>query len=54
MWIGDYAETHRRHRVLRLDGKGSTPATTPLTVPVLRVLEVCRGERTEGGSFFAH
>ena len=29
-------------------GKGNKPATMPLTVPVLRVLEACRGERTQG------
>jgi len=46
--IEDYAETLRGHRVLRLVGKGSKPATMPLTVPVLRVLDACRGERTEG------
>jgi integrase/recombinase XerD len=46
--IEDYAETLRGHRVLHLIGKGSKPATMPLTVPVLRVLEACRGERTEG------
>jgi integrase/recombinase XerD len=46
--IEDYAETLRGHRVLHLVGKGSKPATVPLTVPVLRVLEACRGERTEG------
>jgi hypothetical protein len=46
--IGDYRETLRGHRVLHLVGKGSKPATMPLTVPVLRVLEACRGERTEG------
>jgi Phage integrase family len=34
--------------VLRLVGKGNKPATMPLTVSVLRVLEACRGERTEG------
>ena len=33
---------------LRLVGKGNKPATMPITVPVLRVLEACRGERTEG------
>jgi integrase len=27
---------------------GNKPATMPITVPVLRVLEVCRGERTQG------
>ncbi len=31
-----------------LRGKGSKPATMPLAVPVLRVLEACRGERTDG------
>jgi integrase/recombinase XerD len=46
--IEDYAETPRGHRVLHLVGKGNKPATMPLTVPVLRVLEACRGERTEG------
>ena len=46
--IEDYAETLRGHRVLHLVGKGNRPATMPLTVPVLRVLEACRGERTEG------
>jgi integrase/recombinase XerD len=43
-----YSETLRGHRVLHLVGKGNKPATMPVTVPVLRVLEVCRGERTEG------
>jgi len=46
--IEDYDETLRGHRVLHLVGKGDKPATMPLTVPVLRVLEVCRGERTAG------
>lgn len=46
--IEDYSETLRGHRVLHLVGKGNKPATMPLTVPVLRVLETCRGERTEG------
>ena len=34
--------------MLHLVGKGSKPATMSVTVPVLRVLEACRGERTEG------
>ena len=34
--------------MLHLIGKGSKPATMPITVPVLRVLEACRGERTTG------
>ena len=46
--IEQYRETLRGHRVLHLIGKGTKPATMPLTVPVLRVLEACRGERTEG------
>jgi integrase/recombinase XerD len=46
--IEDYADTLRGHRVLHLVGKGNKPATVPLTVPVLRVLEACRGERTTG------
>lgn len=46
--IEDYADTLRGHRVLHLVGKGNKPATMPLTVPVLRVLEACRGERTTG------
>jgi site-specific recombinase XerD len=46
--IEDYSETLRGHRVLHLVGKGDKPATMPLTVPVLRVLEACRGERTTG------
>ena len=46
--IEDYAETLRGHRVLHLVGKVNKPATMPLTVPVLRVLEACRGQRTEG------
>jgi hypothetical protein len=29
-------------------GKGNKPATIPLTVPVLRVLEACRGQRISG------
>lgn len=29
-------------------GKGNKPATMPLMIPVLRVLDACRRERTEG------
>jgi len=46
--IEDYADTMRGHRVLHLVGKGNKPATMPVTVPVLRVLEACRGQRTTG------
>ncbi len=34
--------------MLHLVGKGNKPATMPLTVPVLRVLEACPGQRTAG------
>ncbi len=34
--------------MLHLVGKGNKPATMPVTVPVLRVLEACRGQRTSG------
>lgn len=46
--IEDYQECLRGHRVLRLIGKGNKRATMPITVPVLRVLEACRGERVSG------
>jgi integrase/recombinase XerD len=44
----DYAETMRGHRVLHLVGKRDKSTTMPLTIPVLPVLEACRGERTAG------
>ena len=46
--IEDNTDVLRGHRMLHLVGKGNKPATMPLTVPVLRVLEACRGERTAG------
>jgi len=46
--IEDYADTLRGYQVLHLVGKGNKPATMPLTVPVLRVLEACRGQRVSG------
>ena len=46
--IEHYADTLRGHRVLHLVGKGDKPASMPVTVPVLRVLEACRGQRTSG------
>ena len=46
--IEDYADTMRGYRVLHLVGKGNKRATMPVTVPVLRVLEACRGQRTSG------
>jgi len=46
--IEDYADTLRGDRVLHLVGKGNKPATVPITVPVPRVLEACRGQRVSG------
>ncbi len=46
--IEDYQETLRGSRVLDLLSKSSKLATMLLMVPVLRVLETCRAERTEG------
>lgn len=50
MRIEDYTDLLRGHRVLHLIGKGNKPATMPLTVPVLRVLEACRGNALKGHS----
>ena len=46
--IEDYTDTLRGYPVLHLVGKGNKPATMPPTVPVLRLLEACRGQRTDG------
>ncbi|GAB3065534.1 site-specific tyrosine recombinase XerD [Intrasporangium mesophilum] len=46
--IEDYGDTLRGHRVLHVVGKGNKPATMPVTVPVLRALEACRGQRMTG------
>lgn len=46
--IEDYADTLRGHRVIHLVGKGDKPTTMPSTVPVLRVLNACRGRRASG------
>jgi hypothetical protein len=46
--IEGHAGTLRGHRVLHLVGKGNKPATMPLTVPVLRVLEACRASGPPG------
>ena len=46
--IEDYQETLRGHRVLHLVGKGAKPATMPLTVPALRVLEPVAGNAPRG------
>ncbi|HET7280511.1 MAG TPA: hypothetical protein VFJ22_20750 [Dermatophilaceae bacterium] len=46
--IEHYADTLRGYRVLHLVGKGNKPATMPLTLLILRVLEACPGQRACG------
>jgi hypothetical protein len=46
--IEDYADTLRGHRALHVVGKSNRPANMPVTIPVLRVLEACRGQRSSG------
>lgn len=46
--IEDFADTVGGHRVLHLIGKGNKPATMPLTVPLIRALELAAGDRTSG------
>ncbi len=46
--IEGFADEERGHRVLRVWGKGSKPATIPLPVPVLRTLERAAEGRTAG------
>ncbi|TDW31034.1 tyrosine-type recombinase/integrase [Cryobacterium psychrophilum] len=46
--IEDFAETKSGHRVLRVLGKGGKPATIPLPVPVIRMLDACAGDRKSG------
>ena len=45
--ISDFGE-ERGHRVVRVLGKGSKPATIPLPVPVARALDAARGDREHG------
>ena len=45
---GYFRFAHIDGLILHLVGKGTKPATMPLTVPVLRVLEACRGQRNTG------
>jgi hypothetical protein len=47
-WARHHGDVGWLSRVLHLVGKGNKPATMPITVPVLRVLEACRGQRTNG------
>lgn len=44
----DYAETLRGHRVLHLVERGTSLRPCQSRVPVLRVLEACRGDQTSG------
>lgn len=46
--IEDYAEDDLGYRVLRFIGKGGKPAVIPVPVPLLRILEAARGDRTAG------
>lgn len=46
--IGDFDDVLLGHRVLRLTGKGGKPATMPLPVPVIRMLERAADGRRDG------
>lgn len=46
--IEDYQEDELGYRVLRFVGKGGKPAVMPVPVPLLRILEAARGDRTDG------
>lgn len=46
--VTSYSDTERGHRVIRFVGKGSKPATAPLTVPLLRALDAAKGNRDIG------
>lgn len=46
--VEDYQHEERGHRVLKLVGKGGKPATIPLPVQVLRVLDAAAGDRISG------
>jgi integrase/recombinase XerD len=46
--IEDYADVMQGHPVLRLIGKGGKPATIPLPVSVLRMLDAAAGGRRTG------
>jgi site-specific recombinase XerD len=46
--IEDFAADKLGYRVLRLIGKGGKPAAMPVPVPLLRILETARGDRTSG------
>lgn len=46
--IEDIQYNARGHRVLRLVGKGSKPATVPIAIPLGRLVDAAAGERTYG------
>lgn len=46
--VEDWAGIQDGHRVLRFVGKGSKPATMPLTVPLIRALDAVTDGRTTG------
>lgn len=46
--VEDYAQILDGYRVLRLTGKGGKPATMPLTVAMLRMLDAAAGGREAG------
>lgn len=46
--IEDFSQTDRGYRILRVVGKGRKPATIPLPVAVVRLLDAAAGERTSG------
>ena len=46
--IEDFAGYDRGHRVLRLVGKGSKPATVPLPPLIFQALDAAAGDRREG------
>ena len=46
--VEDYQHIERGHRVLKMVGKGGKPATMPVPVQVLRILDAAAGDRTSG------
>lgn len=46
--IEDFTDDTLGYRTLRVLGKGDKPAVIPIPVPVLRVIEQCRGDRAAG------
>ncbi|WP_427017888.1 tyrosine-type recombinase/integrase [Pseudarthrobacter sp. P1] len=46
--VEDYQLIERGHRVLKMVGKGGKPATMPIPVQVLRMLDAAAGDRASG------